>query len=55
MKKKYSKEQFIDAYIFFYGGTKKRAREIYKEVSRSFVDALCGGYEAQCKLAFYCD
>lgn len=51
----YTKKNFIDAYIFYYGGTKKNALEAYKSSSEEYVKNLIDGYMGQAKSSFYND
>ena len=38
------KKDFIDAYIWLYGGTKKHAAEIYKESAESWIRSVIDCY-----------
>lgn len=53
------REQYIKAYQFYYGESRKRALESFKHrIDSGEQDAivlLIDGYHEQCKLAFYYD
>lgn len=53
------KDQFIRAYMYSYGSSKKEALQEYKKCIASgnmgFISALIAGYQAECKKAFYED
>lgn len=53
------KEQFIRAYIYNYGSTKKQAEKVYKECIQAgkieYINAILDGYYNETKKAFYQD
>ena len=57
--KKYTKKEYVEAYTWMYGGTKKAAMESYdmakKDGDHSMIKVIIDGYRDQCKKAFYND
>ena len=49
------KQQFIDAYIWMYGCTKKRALQAYKEQNLEGIKLIISSYNNQCRQSFYND
>ena len=48
-------KQFVDAYIWLFGGTKKAAKEIYRLSSAEYIESVISVYKRQLILAFYND
>lgn len=49
------RKQFIEAYSWMYGTTKKEAADVYKRVPDNYKRAVINSYNAQCKLSFLSD
>ena len=49
------KNKFITAYMYAFGCTKKKALEIYKSASASFIQAIIDSYNNDCHNTFYND
>lgn len=49
------KKKFIDAYVWAYGGSKKKAAKIYKKAPEIFVRAVVRNFEDNAKKAFFYD
>ena len=50
-----SKDDFIAAYCYSYGATKKAALQAWKTSSNNYKKYLVDGYKMECKKGFYND
>lgn len=48
-------KELIDAYVFYYGGSKTNAAKILKQLSDQIKYELLHGYRQQTNLTFYTD
>lgn len=46
---------FITAYIFFFGGTKKHAKSIFKQTDEYYHRELIYGWKEEARKSFYTD
>lgn len=49
------KKDFITAFIYFYGGTKKEAADVFKKASADVIEAIIDGWKTAAKQAFNYD
>lgn len=49
------KSEFIDAYKYLFGGTKKATEKVYKTASESYIKACIEAFERNAKVSFYYD
>ena len=49
------KIQFIEAYCYCYGASKKRAQEVYKTADKGYISAIIESMKTDSKKAFYND
>lgn len=54
MNKK-AEAEFVDAYKYLFGGTKKAAEKVYKTASESYIKACIDAFERNAKVSFYHD
>jgi hypothetical protein len=54
-EQKPNKAEFINAYIYSYGTTKKQAEKAYKEASAAYIAAIIDSYHQDARKAFYND
>ena len=47
--------EFINAYCYCYGATKKEAKEVYKSASKQYIRAVIESFEQDSRKAFYED
>lgn len=47
------KNDFIDAYVTMFGGTKREARGVFKSASEEYIKSVIGWFETQCIHSFY--
>lgn len=52
---KFTKRNFIEAYLWAYGGTKKEAIQTYKESGEDYVNAIIESFTSNAKKHFYSD
>ena len=50
-----TQKEFIAAYVWMYGGTKKAAQDIYKRADPKYIQEIVSAYKKNCFLAFYND
>ena len=50
-----NKQEFIKAYMYQYGETKKKALEVYEDAYDSYITETIKEYKDECKKAFYED
>ena len=50
-----NKRKFIDAYMWMFGETKRKAASAYRETSEEYHAAVIETWLNQCHLAFYND
>lgn len=50
-----NKSEFIDVYIYLFGGTKKAAEKVYKTANKSYISVCIETFEHNAKAAFYHD
>ena len=60
MNRKPNKSEFVKAYCYSYGTTKKHAEFMYKKVvieegNTAYYNAIIDGYRKDCRKAFYND
>lgn len=46
------KEDFIKAYIWMYGGTKRKAMEVYRTAEESYIDNIIDAFMSNAKKSF---
>lgn len=51
MNAKWKKQQFIEAYCWSYGSTKKHAEQVYKQEAQSYIEAIIEGYKHHLRTA----
>lgn len=51
----YNLNDFIAAYTWAYGETKKKAREVYKKANEEYKRAIIDEYKNNCRKVFYED
>lgn len=49
------KTEFIIAYVYMYGSTKKAAEKVYKTADKQYISAIIDGFKQDAKIAFYND
>ena len=49
------KQEFLNAYIWMFGATKKEALKAWKQASESYKQAIIEGYHGNAQKAFYND
>lgn len=49
------KEDFIKAYVYMYGSTKKKALEVFKTADKSYISAIVYAFKRNAQAAFYED
>ncbi len=49
------KNDFISAYIYAYGSTKKEAEKAYKTASPEYIAAIIEGHKRDARAGFYND
>lgn len=49
------KEDFIKAYIYMYGSTKKKALEVYNSTDKDYISAIIYAFKRNAKEGFYHD
>lgn len=54
-EQKPNRADFINAYIYAYGATKKEAEKAYKAASVNYIKAIIEGYRQDTRKAFYND
>lgn len=54
MNKK-AKAEFVDAYRYLFGGTKKAAEKVYKTADVHYINACIEAFERNAKVSFYYD
>lgn len=54
-EQKPNKAEFLTAYVYAYGTTKKQAEKAYKEASANYINAIIEGYHQDTRKAFYND
>ena len=50
-----NQKNFIEAYVWLFGGTKKAAKEIYKKADNDYVSLIIESYAKQNRIAFWED
>lgn len=55
MKNNCTMKNFVDAYTWLFGSTKKYAKEIYKNEDKEYIEAVIFAYRTHCKIAFFED
>jgi len=51
----YTKTEFINAYVWMFGSSKKKASELYKTADPEYIKTVINAYRKQNKLAFWND
>lgn len=49
------RDQFVTAFIYCYGGTRKEALKAYKNADTGYIKAVIASYYGDVKKAFYND
>lgn len=49
------RKDFIIAYIWMFGTTKKEAKEVYKTASESYIREIIHGFKKNAKVSLYYD
>ena len=49
------KEDFIKAYTYMYGSTKKKAFEIYRTADKSYISTIVSAFKCDAQKTFYND
>lgn len=49
------KAEFISAYVYMFGGTKKAAGKVYKTADEQYISAIIDGFKQNAKTGFYHD
>ena len=52
---RYTKTEFINAYVWLFGISKKKASELYKTADPKYIETVINAYRKQSKLAFWND
>lgn len=50
-----NQKNFVEAFIWLFGGTKKFAKEIYRKAEKEYIDLIIKTYAKQNRLAFWED
>ena len=53
--KSINKREFVNAYMWMYGATKKEAEQAYKKVNKEYQEAIRDGFKQNAKQAFIND
>jgi len=53
--KSINKNDFITAYMWMYGSSKKEAEQVYRKVNKEYQEAIIDGFKQNAKQAFIND